>query len=191
MASDIVVQGTPMVLALRATQEELEKQKRDAYRTSGMHPDGAHCAAQICLKGHVLHFDGMSSIEPNIHCTKCGALCIDECPSCNEPIWGVRTDTSPALYAHPLFCHHCGKPYPWMEDRLSTARELLARADKLSPEDRKKVSEYLQDIISDPKADLAPVKKELIKTMLEKAPSYVREFVIDVIAKTGAEMMKG
>jgi len=189
MSCEIVVQGPLMFLALNATEAELKKQKRDANRAQGMHPDGVHCDAQICLKGHVLQWDG-TPFERSTHCTKCGALCIDECPSCGEPIWGVHMNISPALYSCPLFCHRCGKPYPWMEDRLNTSRELLARADKLPPEDRNKVWEYLQDVMSDPKAELAPAKKKLIETMLEKAPA-VREFVLELIAKTTAEILKG
>jgi hypothetical protein len=177
------------VLALKAVKEELEKQKRDANRLPGTHPDGLHCAAQICLAGHVQHCDGMPFDSK--HCTKCGALCIDECFHCKEPIRGVQIYRPATDYSRPQFCHGCGRPYPWMEDRLKTARELLNHDDKLLLDDRNELWGLLQDVMSDPKADLVPAKKKLIDIKLGKATAYVREAILDLMAKTTAEVLKG
>ncbi|MGH9774547.1 MAG: DUF2321 domain-containing protein [Candidatus Acidiferrales bacterium] len=165
-------------------------QKRDANRAQGVHPDGLHCDAQICLKGHIQHCDG-TPFDSRVHCTKCGAPCIDECPSCREPIRGARIFRSGRGYSRPQFCHGCGRPYPWMEDRLKTARELLEHDDKLSPDDRNTLCGLLQDVMSDPKAGPTPAKKKLIEIKLGKATGYVREAVLDLIAKTTAELLKG
>ena len=32
----------------------------------------------------------------------------------------------------PSFCHSCGTPYPWMDDKLRTAKDLLFHDDKLT-----------------------------------------------------------
>lgn len=174
------------ILALKVVKEELEK-KRDT-KAAGLHPDGIHCAAQICLKGHVLHYDGMP-FDSKVHCTKCGAACIDECPHCQEPIRGAQLYRG-ADYERPQYCHGCGRAYPWMQERLQTARELLYHDDKLLMEDRTKLWDDLQYVMSNPKDNLAPSKKKLIEIRLEKATPYVRDIILDLIAKTTAELFR-
>jgi Uncharacterized protein conserved in bacteria (DUF2321) len=135
--SEVEIHGEVGGTVLRAVKMELERQKRDSNRAEGMNPDGLHFDAQICLNGHVLHCGG-TPFDPKAHCTKCGAPCIDECPRCGEPIRGVPFHTTIAHYSRPQFYHKCGQPYPWMEDRLRTAHELLANDVELSPDDRDK-----------------------------------------------------
>jgi hypothetical protein len=78
-----------------------------------------------------------------------------------------------------------------MEDILRTARELLDHDDKLSLDDRNSLWGDLQYVMSDPKADLVPAKRKLIDIKLGKATAYVREVVLDLIAKITAEVLKG
>jgi len=78
-----------------------------------------------------------------------------------------------------------------MEERLTTARELLRHDDKLTQEDRQALWSDLQYVMSDPKSDLVPAKKKLVEIMLGKASPYVRDAILDLIAKTFAEMAKG
>ncbi len=70
-------------------------------------------------------------------------------------------------------------------------RELLYHDDKLTMDDRTKLWDDLQYVMSDPKADLVPSKKKLIEIRLGKATGYVREIILDLIAKTAAEVVKG
>lgn len=188
--SETEVIGFDRARALKATIEQLEREKRDANRPVGVHPDGLHCDAQICLSGHVQHCDS-TPFDSKAHCTRCGAPCIDECPTCKDPIQGVRLYSSPASYIRPQYCHRCGTAYPWMEDLLRTARQLVEHDDMLSPEDREKLWDDLQYVMTDPKANLAPAKKKLIDIKLGKATAFVREAILDLIAKTTAEMFKG
>lgn len=176
--------------ALKAVKSELERQRRDANRPQGVTPDGLHYDAQICLNGHVLHSAG-PPFELNDYCTTCGARSIDECPHCKEPIRGIPLNKRGASYILPQFCHKCGRPYPWMEDRIRTAHDLIEHDEKLSPEDRQKLWADLQFIMADPKADLAPAKRKLNEIRLEKATKYVKEFILDLTAKTLAEVIKG
>jgi hypothetical protein len=188
-SEEVEVRGYNGVLATRVVQQELEKYKRDANRAAGVHPDGVHWDAQICLKGHVQHCYG-TPFSSKTHCSKCGSPCIDECPHCGEPIRG-DVMRAPSTYQRPHYCHGCGRPYPWMEDRLKTARDLLDHDDKLLLEDRNALWDLLKDVMSDPNADLAPAKKKLINISLGKATEYVREAVLDLLAKTTAEVLKG
>jgi hypothetical protein len=187
--SEAEVRDVFSILAFKAVREELEKQKQDASRAQGMHPDGLHCEAQICLKGHVQHCDGMP-FDSKDHCTICGSECIDECPHCNEPIRGAEKFRS-ANYSRPEYCHGCGRPYPWMADRLQTARELLRHDEELTISDRDELFDILKEVMSDPKSPLTPAKKRLIEIRLGKATQYVRELILDLIAKTAAESLKG
>lgn len=183
-------QGDIARLVLEAVAEELRGSKRDASRALGLNPDGLHWDAQICLTGHVQSCGG-TPFDRKDHCTKCGAPCIDECPHCGEPIRGVGVYASPASYVRPQYCHGCGHPYPWMEDRLRTSREMLEHDDKLSPDDRDRLWGDLQYVMSDPKAELVPAKRKLIEIYLGRATPYVREFFLDLIAKVTAEVLKG
>lgn len=186
--SEIEIPDPERSSVLNFVRQELERHKRDVNRALGMNPDGEHCDAQICLRGHVVHCDG-TPFRSEAYCTKCGARCIDECPQCQEPIHGMST-YGVAPYSKPHFCHKCGHAYPWMEERLRTARELLENDDKLSPEDRENVWKDLGYVMSDPRSDLSPAKRKLIEVRLEHASKYVREFVLDLTAKIAAEMLK-
>jgi hypothetical protein len=177
-------------LALRVVKESLENRVRDTHRADGTHPDGIHCSAQICRNGHVQHCDGMP-FDTKAHCPKCGASCIHECPACNEPIHGAQQFQDTRRFTLPQFCHRCGKPYPWMADRLDTARDLLWHDDHLTLEDREKLWEDLKYVMSDPKADLVQAKTKMIEIRLKQAAGAVREAILDLIARTTAEYFKG
>jgi hypothetical protein len=176
-------------LCMRTVTEALKQQNQDARRQMGMHPDGMHCTAQICKQGHIQHCNGLPFSE-GAHCTTCGSKCIDECMHCQEPIRGADAYGSTFDYVRPQFCHGCGQPYPWMEERLRVARELLDEDDKLSEEDRQSLWGDLQYVMSNPKADLAPAKRKLIDIKLAPATGWIRDAVIDLLAKTAAEMAK-
>jgi hypothetical protein len=176
-------------LAIQAVKEELQKLIRDANRPMGMNPDGLYYDAQICLNGHVQSAGGFP-FKQGEHCNKCGADCIDECLKCKTPIRGMVANTNWIGYDAPSFCHACGHPYPWMEDRLQTAKELLYHDDKLSLEEREKLWGLLQYVMTDPKSDMAPAKKKLFEIGVAKALPATREFFLDLMAKLGAEMLK-
>lgn len=189
LGSEVDIGGDLGHLIQEAVKHELEEYRRSAVRIEGIHPDRLHSNAQICLNGHVQHCDG-SPFDSEEHCTRCGAACIDECPHCKEPIRGDKL-YRPLGYSLPQFCHRCGGAYPWMQERLKTAQDLLDHDDKLTPEDRESLWDDLKYVTSDPKAPLVPAKRKLIGIRLEKAKPYVREFVLDLIAKTIAEVSKG
>jgi hypothetical protein len=176
--------------ALRLVKEALENEVREQSLAEGTHPDGIHCNAQICRNGHIQHCDGMP-FHPNAHCTRCGASSIHECPDCREPIRGSQQYSDSRNFVLPQFCHGCGRPYPWMADRLDTARDLLWHDDHLSLEDRENLWNDLKYVMSDPKADLVPAKRKLIEIKLGKAAEVVRTTIVELIAKTMAEVFKG
>lgn len=175
-------------LIIEVTTRKLKETKRDSDIASGLNPDGRFCNAQICIKGHVHSSDG-SPFKRQDHCTKCGAVCIDVCQRCNVPIRG-RPAYSAADYDRPSFCHGCGNPYPWMDDKLNTARDLLQNDDQLTSDDRDELCELLKFVMSDPKAELAPAKTTLIRMKLQKAAEPIRDAFLTLLAKYAAEMSK-
>lgn len=183
-------QGAVRVLVIKLVEEELKKHKAVQPGRAGKHPDGKHCAAQICIRGHVRHCDG-DTFNSEEYCNECGFPCIDACPHCKEPIRGVLLYRRATDYQRPSFCHACGRAYPWLEERLKTARELLDHDDQLTEDDRQSLWPDLQYVMSNPKSDLVPAKKKLIDTKLGKATAWVREAILDLTAKTMAEIAKG
>ncbi len=77
-----------------------------------------------------------------------------------------------------------------MEDRLTTARQLLDNDDKLTLEEREELWDLLRFVMSSPKADLTPAKRKLIDIKLGKAATYTKELVIEFLVKYAAEMSK-
>ncbi|MHB8216041.1 MAG: DUF2321 domain-containing protein [Candidatus Sulfotelmatobacter sp.] len=171
-----------------AKELEQRRQRADIWK-SGADKDARYYAAQICVRGHVLSSDGKTDFKGWERCPRCGSACIDSCQNCTAPIRGqdvwLRSD-----YVLPLYCYKCGQPYPWMMDRLQTAKDLLDHDDKLSLEEREKLWGLLQYVMSDPKSDLAPAKKKLFEIGIARALPATREFFLDLLAKLGAEMMK-
>jgi hypothetical protein len=175
---------------IEKVQEELQKRRFAGILRSGGNPDRRYVAAQICLSGHVLDAEG-TDVERGQHCPKCGEASIDACQHCNGIIRGGNIYRSTGDYKLSYFCHKCGHPYPWMEERLRTARDMLDQDDKLTEDDRKALWSDLKYVMSDPMADLVPEKKKLISFKLGKATDWVREALLDLVAKTAAEIVKG
>jgi hypothetical protein len=189
-AEDLVTGGRAIVIVAHVVEELKQRKLESDIWNWDHHPDAHYYHAQICPRGHVLSSDGKKELERSEHCSLCGNVCLDTCPRCKAPIRGQDVYlTSP--YVRPSFCYHCGHPYPWMEERLQTAKELLDHDDKLSLDEREKLWDLLQYVMSDPKSDLVPAKKKLIEINLGKAAAATRDFITEITAKYLAEMSKG
>jgi hypothetical protein len=188
--SEIAAEGAYRVLAIQLLKEELEKMKREARRPVGVNPDGVYCDAQICLQGHVRSSEGY--FERGERCTKCGAACIDECQYCKAPIRGRLAHSSGQEYDLPLFCHtpECGLAYPWMQDKLETARELLYDLENLSRDERGELWELLKFVMTDPKSEWTPAKTKVIAIKLAKVSKASRDVLLDFTAKVAAAVTK-
>jgi hypothetical protein len=93
-------------------------------------------------------------------CTKCGAQSIPACPSCERSI-----EVDPDL-ERPSYCRACGKPFPWTEVALATAKEYTDEIEGLSEDD--KIT--LKGIFADLTVDTAktPLAGSRFKKMLGK-----------------------
>jgi hypothetical protein len=171
---------------LNAVFAELKKSEAEAARAQS---DALYYNAQICTQGDVQSADG-TPFDPMGHCPKCGSKCINKCLHCEAPIRG-RVHARALSYQAPSFCHRCGKAYPWMDDKLRTARDLMLHDDKLTYEERRENWDLLQYVMSNPNGELAKAKSTLLMIKIQKAAEPIKEFVTDVLAKYAAEITKG
>ena len=185
---EIEAHGSERWTILNLVREKLGEVDLYAAMERGEHPDGEHCWGQICRRGHVHRVDG-APIRDGEYCAKCGSASLIRCEHCGVPIRG-KLKLRGEDYQLPLHCHSCGRAYPWMQDRLDTARELLDHDEKLELADRDHLWELLKHVMSDPRSDLVPAKKKLIQIDLGKATQATREFVLDFLAKVTAETLK-
>lgn len=86
---------------------------------------------QVCeINGHKITdcYDTYPEVRQD-HCQICGSKTIIKCPSCQTEIRGYRHFKTivggPGPYV-PLYCHQCGKPYPW-KDALIKERKALQK----------------------------------------------------------------
>lgn len=182
--------GLVGVGGLARRKRDLKEIERDAQKPARLNPAGLYHNAQICLQGHVRSSDGR--YERGEHCTKCGAACIDNCQYCGAPLRGQLANSSVRHYDLPFFCPapECGIAYPWMQDRLETARELLDDTENLSLDERAEVWDLLKFAMSDPKSDWVQAKTKLIRTKLAKVSTASRDILLDFAAKVAAEVAK-
>ncbi len=188
--SEVAADGSCRVLAVELLKEELEEMKRGAQKPVVLTAGGLYCDAQICLQGHVRSSEG--HFERGERCTKCGAACIDQCQYCRAPIRGRLAHSPGQRYDLPFFCHapECGLPYPWIEDKLETVRELLYDIENLSRDERDELWDLLNFVMSDPTSEWAPAKIRLVRDRLAKVSKASREVLLDFTAKVAAEVMK-
>ncbi|MCC3736399.1 DUF2321 domain-containing protein [Staphylococcus hominis] len=142
--------------------------------------------ATICLNGHVV-----SKNEANYSkfCKVCGKETISNCQHCKTPIQGVifiPNSMPVSKYNRPNYCHSCGKAYPWTEQVINNAVELVSLDDQLSDEYKEIIKSALPDLVVDsPDTPLAQAK---YKKYMSNATNYiqdsVRNLLIDVVSET-------
>jgi hypothetical protein len=183
------VDGRSSKIIVQQVKEHLEKHKLSSDIWTLGNDNARFYSGQICQKGHVQSSDGKNPVAKGEHCQQCGSAVIVSCPHCAAPIRGQDLYLT-LEYKRPSFCYKCARPYPWQEDRLQVARELLYHDDKLTQDDRDKLWDLLKDVMSDPTDVLVPAKRKLIDFSLAKAGQVTKDVLTDLIAKTIAEIVK-
>lgn len=145
----------------------------------GYDSDSQYDVAQICLSGHLVNEATRKSPHFSSNfCKKCGQPTIDQCPLCKAHITGryhaTGTPSIPSPVSPvPLYCHGCGKPYPWTQATLDTAMELVSEEAELTPEEKSSIVENLPHIITQtPRTPLAATK---VRAILEKMSGVGKE----------------
>lgn len=146
---------------------------------------GYYTNAAICKNGHVDTSDTSSGISGKF-CKTCGAEIINKCPQCGVEIQGDYRVTGIAMigfsYTPPSYCHNCSKPYPWTEARIEAAKMLIEDMEELSEEEKRKMSESIDKIITDtPYTEVSAnrIKRGLLKIGKEGA-SMLRDILVNI-----------
>lgn len=144
----------------------------------------------VCVNGHMI-FSRTHIQEPEF-CEICGSKMIDKCPYCQSVImewnYGKMIVVGDPEYTRASYCKHCGKPYPWTQSAVESAKELIEEEDELDEIQRNKLLSSLPDIVSEtPKTQVAVVRfKKALLTVGKFTAEGLRKFIIDF----GCELAK-
>ena len=162
---------------------------------------GWYDTALICKNGHVINWDMKASPKENVDfCQQCGGKTISSCGKCGEPIRGRYNDDDPDVYPDltsgkpiPNFCHKCGAPYPWIEEKVEAAREFADLLEELSDSQREELKKSLDDIVRDtPRTIVAATRfKRIVGGLGTSAMHSFREILVNVISETAKKVIYG
>lgn len=148
--------------------------------------------ALMCLNGHVIT-DCLESFPEKYakYCTQCGEETISKCPHCQENIRGyyhipgVVVVTS---FRPPLFCHNCGKPYPWTERKLKKLSEIIDMDKKLNSSEKQILKETVIDLMREtPSLEMSI---SLFKRHIKRIGSETWEIMKPLLIEILSEMVK-
>jgi hypothetical protein len=151
--------------------------------------------AQICRNGHVINgFHEMQPQENLEFCQRCGSQTLTSCPWCKAEIRGgaIYGDRNFGTFRDPpAFCHKCGKPYPWTEDKLAAARALAAEIEELDETERAVLTASLDDLVRDtPQTSLAAVRfKKLAAKAGKTAAEGLKAILVDVVSEAAKKFI--
>jgi len=142
---------------------------------------------QVCLNGHRIT-DGVASMPQfrKAFCAECGAKTIMDCPGCHAPLQGPLQQPRrafPRETSVPNNCQGCGTVYPWRQDAIASAIEILRM--QLEEQDAAEIAELVPAIaIETSKTHLAALKLKLKRLMSKPAYDVAIKVVGDVAAAT-------
>ncbi|MFC0417747.1 DUF2321 domain-containing protein [Cytobacillus solani] len=146
--------------------------------------------AQICLNGHVINDTYVKYPETNQkYCDKCGEKTIISCQNCHTDIRGYQYFENVirmSMVEPPSFCHECGKPYPWTEEKMAAAMELADLLDELTEQEKDDLKKSLDELVKDgPRTVVAATKfkRILSKTGPEIATGF-KDILVAVVSET-------
>jgi hypothetical protein len=90
------------------------------------HVDPHHDVAQICRRGHLVNTGIHETPEYSKEfCPKCGQKTLTACEHCKAPINGQWHGLEGFMAMDeddvPVYCHACGRPYPWTAEGIDAA----------------------------------------------------------------------
>lgn len=156
----------------------------------GKRMHGTYDRALICLQGHVVNSEMMRSPEHSrSFCDQCGEATISSCQKCSRPIRGeyhVPGVTAVGFgFPAPDYCADCGAAFPWREAKLKAAHDLIGELDELSPEQRNRLQESLDQLSRDtPQTEVAATRvKKILLSLGKYSAEAVRKIVIEVASE--------
>jgi hypothetical protein len=145
--------------------------------------------ATICINGHVI---SSSKAEYTQFCDICGKSTISYCSGCSTPIRGDYEVPGIAVvgfnYPRPSYCYKCGNAFPWTEQLLNNAVELISLDEKLSETDKEIIKYAFPDLIVETPS--SPVAIAKYKKLIPRAASYVQDGLKNLLVDVVSESIK-
>lgn len=119
-------------------------------------------------------------------CTKCGAANISACQHCQTPM----------EYRHVgdrhSYCGACGKPFPWTETVLTTAREYTDELEELSTQDKTDLKATFADLTVDSlKTEIAASRfKRILRKLAPDVAEAIRKTIVEIASETAVKLLK-
>ncbi len=160
-----------------------------------MSDDSWYDVAQICLNGHVINSSTKSYPNSNQkHCDKCGQPTITTCNKCNAPIRGYYNFPGVISFDNfvaPSFCHECGSPFSWAEERIKAAKELAEEMEMLNEDEQELLKKSLDDLIKEgPRTTIATTRfKKLVSKAGPEFASGFKEILIGIVSETAKKAL--
>jgi len=143
----------------------------------------------VCENGHD-KLDRYGFVKSEF-CEICGASVLEKCPTCNNFImhvdYGMPTVGTPD-YTRPLFCKHCGKPYPWTAAIIEAATMALEDDDILTDEEKSKAIATIPDLIVDNPKTTAAANR--MKKILSGAGNVTKDVFTKVVSSVLTDVAK-
>ena len=149
--------------------------------------------ATICKNGHIVSY---SQAKVEKYCSKCGAITYSSCPKCGARIRGVYENPNVIYigsldYELPHYCYQCSKPYPWTQQILDNAVELLALDPNLDDESKELIKTAIPGLLVD--SPSTPVAVAQYKAGIKKAADFIgnalRQVLVDVVSEAAKKVL--
>ncbi|WP_263373105.1 DUF2321 domain-containing protein [Granulicella aggregans] len=122
-------------------------------------------------------------------CPRCGVDNINGCLHCET----IIDDDIEHRSERPSYCCACGKPFPWTEAALATAREYTDELEQLNAEDNAALKATFPDLtVETARTGLAASRfKKLIAKVAPAAGDVLRKILVDVATEAAKRAMGG
>jgi hypothetical protein len=151
---------------------------------------------QVCRRGHKITSAATSvPAAQAAFCDKCGAATMMNCDHCKTHIRGTfNSGAFGKFYSPPppAYCHGCGKPYPWTEDALRIAKELIDESE-LDDGQKEQLNASIHDVLQEtPGTGLAVARfKKLLPRMGKAFGDALYKLVVDIGSEATVKLVKG
>jgi hypothetical protein len=151
-------------------------------------PEEGYDVMQVCLNGHQI--TASAETLPNQRkqfCDQCGEKTIDSCPDCKASIQGyLKGILSVRSLKVPNNCPSCGTAYPWRQDSIANAIEVLQM--EMDAADAAAVPTLVNMVlIEGPRTEVSALK---LKKLLGKLSKPIYDICINVLSDLMSETAK-
>jgi len=146
--------------------------------------------AQICPNGHVITADigRFKGSHMEKFCSRCGAETLTHC-QCGQAIRGRWWVSQTPPYTRPAFCNACGRPFPWTETAIATAKEYAAAVQLHA--DQQEFADLIENLVRDnPRTIISATRfKQLLDGAGSAASEGFQKILVDVVTESVKKMI--